>query len=65
MEDGWTSLHLACYYREHEAVHFLIGQGADIHVTDNDSSNPVHLASEDGHLNVVQLLINIGVNINI
>jgi len=36
----------------HTSVRFLIEQGANIHIGDNNNSNPLHIASLNGYLSI-------------
>lgn len=44
--DGWTALHVACYFAQTEAVQFLVAHGASVNaVSRNDQANtPLHSA---------------------
>jgi ankyrin repeat protein len=41
---GWTSLYKASSDGRLDIVRFLIDQGANIHIGDNNDSSPLHIA---------------------
>jgi ankyrin repeat protein len=47
------------------STHFLIDQGANVHIKDNNNSNPLHITWPNGCLDVVQLIIIIGTPVDI
>jgi ankyrin repeat protein len=48
-----------------EVARFLIGQGVDVNARDNNSWAPLHFAAQDGHLDVVQPLLDHSADKNI
>ena len=57
MDGGYTPLLLAVYYDCHpEVVEFLINNGAEVNVTDDQGNSPLHYAKEKGRTTVVELL---------
>lgn len=68
---GKTPLHSACEFdrlpQENclEVIKFLIANaGADLNSKDNDGRTPLYFPCENGHWNVVKLLVGQGTNIN-
>ena len=59
--DGWTVLHWACYYNQHDVVKIFTQQdGIDVNVRATIKDTPLHLACYWGHLKCVQLLMATG-----
>jgi len=56
--DGTTPLSHACYHGNTEIAQFLIDNGADKDITDNDGNSPLYWAEEFGHNNIVAILCN-------
>jgi glycerophosphodiester phosphodiesterase len=68
-ETGETSLHIAARFGHEECARILLegtnDQKANIELTEKTFSwTPLHVASVDGHLSVVELLIEAGAEIN-
>lgn len=64
--DGWTVLHLACFFGHPETVEMLIAQGASV---SDQSANamanqPLHAASAGRHKECVAQLLAGGANVN-
>ena len=55
--NGKTPMHFACQFGRINTIHYLIDQGCDLTVPDNHGDMPIHLASVEGHLDVVKYLI--------
>lgn len=55
---GLTALQQACIDGNLSLANFLLERGADLKVVDSDGRSALHLASEQGHLNIVSLLVN-------
>lgn len=64
--DGWTPLHLACFFGGYEAAQLLIDRGADIHVrsTNNMANTPLHAAAASKRTALVLLLLERGADPN-
>ncbi len=64
--DGFTPLHLACFFGHLDAVDFLIDSGADVNVpADNESAvRPLHSAAAGGDADIVGLLLRDGASVN-
>ncbi|MCG8340363.1 MAG: ankyrin repeat domain-containing protein [Cytophagales bacterium] len=54
---GKTALHWAAENGHRKVVELLLGNGAQVEVTDKASQTPLHLAVEKGHNEVVSLLL--------
>ncbi len=65
--DGWTPLHLACFFGGFEAVELLIKQGASVNARSaNGMANmPIHAATAGNRTAIVQLLLENGANPNV
>lgn len=64
-QNGLTMLHLAVLRRDEEALVIFLSNNLDINIQDNNKRTPLHLASENGFLDIVEmLLLNKKVNIN-
>jgi hypothetical protein len=57
--------HTLQYTSQLFSAHFLIDQGANVHIEDNNNSNPLHITWPNGCLDVVQLIIIIGTPVDI
>ena len=55
-----TPLHMACTHGNVEIASMLIAHGANLRSTDYENSTPLHAASLEGHLGIVQLLFEAG-----
>lgn len=64
--DGWTPLHLACYFGQVDSAKLLLSLGADIHVkAKNPNENmPLHAAVANKQIHAVDLLLNNGADVN-
>ncbi|HKK71925.1 MAG TPA: ankyrin repeat domain-containing protein [Candidatus Krumholzibacteria bacterium] len=64
--DGFTPLHLACFFAHLDAVDLLIDSGADVNVpADNESAvRPLHSAAAGGDSDIVGLLLRDGASVN-
>lgn len=64
--DGFTPLHLACFFGHLDAVDLLIDSGADVNVpADNPSAvRPLHSAAAGGHAEIVSLVLRTGASVN-
>ena len=59
-DDGWTSLHVAAFNGNLDAIILLLQSGAQINSLDNDDWTPLHCAARKGYLKVVELLLQEG-----
>ena len=59
-EEGLTALHIVCglYNERLDIVKLLINNNAQF-TSDNDNNTPIHLAAYKGHINIINLLINL------
>lgn len=64
--DGWTPLHLACFFGGFEAATLLIERGADIHARSRNrmANMPIHTAAAGKRTAIVQLLLDKGADPN-
>ena len=63
--DIWTALHLASFWNHPKTCVALLDSGMGIHHKTGDyGQSPLHIASETGHLAVIDVLIEYGANIN-
>ncbi|ETS83858.1 hypothetical protein PFICI_05734 [Pestalotiopsis fici W106-1] len=58
--DGRTALHLAATFADDKTVSWLLEHGADALAVDREVMAPLHCAAECGHLEIVQLLCQVG-----
>ncbi|KAF5548860.1 ankyrin repeat [Fusarium mexicanum] len=56
-QDGKTALHVAAEYRNCTACKDLIQAGADHSIRDKSGKLPIHVAAEQGHREIVKLLL--------
>jgi uncharacterized protein len=64
--DGWTPLHLACFFGHPTLVQTLIEQGADVNArSDNKMQNmPLHAAAAGRNREAVRILLEHGAEVN-
>ncbi|KAJ7393368.1 hypothetical protein OS493_006339 [Desmophyllum pertusum] len=55
---GLTALQQACINGNLSLANFLLERGADLSLVDSNGRTALHLASEQGHLDIVSLLVN-------
>ncbi|MBX3118488.1 MAG: ankyrin repeat domain-containing protein [Fimbriimonadaceae bacterium] len=65
--DGFTALGLASYFGKFEAAKALVEAGADPNTLSNNDFHvaPIHSALAGGHINIVNLLLDNGANVNL
>ena len=54
---GWTALHFSAQSGNYELVTYFADMGTGIHLKTNDGVNCLHIAAEQGHLNLCKVLI--------
>ncbi|XP_075049507.1 ankyrin repeat and death domain-containing protein 1B [Mixophyes fleayi] len=61
-EDGMNILHFAAQNDKNDIVHYLLTelQLADLNIKDKKGREPFHLAAENGHINMINNLISLG-----
>jgi uncharacterized protein len=64
--DGWTPLHLACFFAHPALVETLIEQGADVNARSRNGMQnmPLHAAAAGRNQDVVRLLLEHGAQVN-
>ena len=64
--DGWTPLHLACFFGHLETVEMLLGIGADVKVRSANARNntPLHAAAASRNQDVCAALLSRGAEVN-
>lgn len=64
--DGWTPLHLACFFGGYEAAKLLIDRGADVNApsTNPMKNMPIHAAAAGNRTNMIELLLAHGADPN-
>ena len=64
--DGWTPLHLACFFGHLETVEMLLGIGADVKVRSANAMNntPLHAAAASRNQDVCAALLSRGAEVN-
>ncbi|XP_070533773.1 oxysterol-binding protein-related protein 1-like [Ptychodera flava] len=63
--NGWTPLHLACYFGHKEVVELLLKYGADVNTVNQNGDTPLHRAAYTGRTEVVLLLIQYNADVTI
>ncbi|KAL1319565.1 hypothetical protein AAHE18_15G287000 [Arachis hypogaea] len=59
------ALHMAAANGHIEIVEYLIGQGVDLNVANEEKNTPLHWACLNGHVEVVKKLIMAGANVGV
>lgn len=64
--DGWTPVHLAAFYRQKEALAYLLEKGApvDVRSKNNMSNLPIHAAAAGGNRDIVAMLLERGADVH-
>lgn len=64
--DGWTPLHLACFFGRLETAEMLLGLGADVKVRSANAmhNTPLHAAAAGRHTEICALLLSHGAEVN-
>jgi ankyrin repeat protein len=64
--DGWTPLHLACFFGQPALVETLIAQGAEVNARSRNSSQnaPLHAAAAGRSRETVRILLEHGAEVN-
>lgn len=65
-QDGWTPLHLACFFGQPSLVEALIAQGADVNARSRNAMQnaPLHAAAGGRNREAVRILLEHGANVN-
>ncbi|KAJ2065687.1 hypothetical protein GGI17_000231 [Coemansia sp. S146] len=58
-QSGYTPLHAAASWKQPKLLEFLIKNGGDVNITDNDGDTPLHICED---LECAQLLLDNGAN---
>jgi ankyrin repeat protein len=64
--DGWTPLHLACFFGQPALVEMLIAQGAEVNARSRNAAKntPLHAAAAGRNRDAVRLLLEHGADVN-
>lgn len=64
--DGWTPLHLACFFGHQETAGMLLGIGADVNARSANAmhNTPLHAAAAGRHREICALLLTGGADVN-
>jgi uncharacterized protein len=64
--DGWTPLHLACFFGQPEMAEILIARGADVNARSRNAmqNRPLHTAAAGRNKDAVRLLLERGADVN-
>lgn len=62
-QNGWTALHVACYYYHLDIVSILV-EGNDVNIPNKDGWTPLHCCSMQGFADVASILLRHGANID-
>jgi ankyrin repeat protein len=62
-KEGVTPLLLAILLDKYDIAHYLINNGADVNIPDEDMNLPIHVASNAGSIELVSVFIKKGVDL--
>jgi uncharacterized protein len=64
--DGWTPLHLACFFGQPPLAEMLIAEGADVNARSGNAmrNTPLHAAAAGRNRDVVRVLVEHGADVN-
>ncbi|XP_061198218.1 E3 ubiquitin-protein ligase MIB2-like [Saccostrea echinata] len=63
--NGFTALHIAAFHNFRDCAHILITKGEmKIDMVDSKGQTPLHLAADQGHLNMVEFLVEFDLKVN-
>jgi len=60
----WSALHYTVLMDDAETCQMLVSAGANVNITDNSESTPLHIAGFDKNLELCQILISGGADLN-
>lgn len=60
-----TALHLSCGNNQKEATEYLITEGANVNVRDNNGDSLLHCMSRIGNVGMLELLVKHGASIDL
>jgi uncharacterized protein len=65
-QDGWTPLHLACFFGQSEVAEALLAKGADVHAQSHNpmENMPLHAATAVRNKDAVRALLEHGADVN-
>lgn len=65
-QDGWTPLHLACFFGQPQVAELLIAHGADVHARSRNAmrNTPLHAATGGRNRDAARALIEHGAAVN-
>lgn len=65
-DDGWTPLHLACFFGQPSVAEALMVQGADVHARSRNAmqNTPLHAAAASRNRDAVRILLEHGADVN-
>ena len=55
---GWKNFHYYAKDGQHPKINFLVKMGVNIHIKTNDGMSCLHIAAQNGHLNLCKKLVN-------
>ena len=55
--NGLTALHFAAYRGNNELIRYLVSLGANVHTTDSDGHNCIHIAAQSDKINTIYFLL--------